>query len=63
MDTIPGVQFDCAGLAAGTFLALCTDPRMRCLSRKYVNAGADLREVVAICERDPESGEGEAGQE
>jgi short-subunit dehydrogenase len=41
-----------AGLASGTFVALCADPRSRCLSGLYVNAERDLGEVIGEVERD-----------
>jgi len=41
-----------AGLASGTFVALCADPRARCLSGLYVNAERDLGEVITEVERD-----------
>lgn len=54
MDVIPHVQWDAAGLATGTFVALCADERARVLSGKYVNASTDLGEVIALVERDRE---------
>lgn len=35
------------GLASGTFVALCADPRARVLSGLYVNAERDLEELIA----------------
>jgi NAD(P)-dependent dehydrogenase (short-subunit alcohol dehydrogenase family) len=41
-----------AGLASGTFVALCADPRARVLSGLYVNAERDLEEVIREVEHD-----------
>jgi NAD(P)-dependent dehydrogenase (short-subunit alcohol dehydrogenase family) len=41
-----------AGLASGTFVALCADPRAKCLSGLYINAERDLGEVIGEVERD-----------
>lgn len=41
-----------AGLASGTFLALCADPRAKVLSGLYVNAERDLEEVITKVESD-----------
>ncbi len=40
------------GLASGTFVALCADPRARILSGLYVNAERDLEEVIKEVEHD-----------
>jgi len=40
-----------AGLASGTFLALCAEPRTRLLSGLYVNAERDLEEVITEIEK------------
>ncbi|KAN0089118.1 hypothetical protein V8E51_019378 [Hyaloscypha variabilis] len=40
-----------AGLASGTFLALCADPRARCLSGLYVDAERDLGEMIEEIEK------------
>ena len=39
------------GLATGTFLALCADPRARCLSGLYVDAERDLGEMIEEVEK------------
>lgn len=54
MHALPEVQWDAAGLATGTFVALCADERARVLSGKYVDAAVDLGEVLAMAEHDPE---------
>lgn len=46
------MEWAAAGLASGTFLALCADERTRVLSGLYVNAERDLEEVVARMEKD-----------
>jgi NAD(P)-dependent dehydrogenase (short-subunit alcohol dehydrogenase family) len=45
-------QWPAAGLASGTFVALCADPRARILSGLYVNAERDLEEVITRMESD-----------
>lgn len=45
-------EWAAAGLASGTFLALCCDGRTRVLSGLYVNAERDLEEVVGRMEKD-----------
>ena len=47
------VEWDAAGLAAGTFVALCADPRSRILSGMFINSERDLGEMIAAVERDP----------
>lgn len=54
MHALPEMQWDAAGLATGTFVALCADERARVLSGKYVNACADLGEVISLAEQNPE---------
>lgn len=54
MDEVKHVQWDAAGLATGTFVALAADERARVLSGKYVNAGTDLGEVIDLAEREQE---------
>ncbi|KAL3427044.1 short-chain dehydrogenase reductase sdr [Phlyctema vagabunda] len=50
------LEWAAAGLASGTFVALCVDQRCAVLSGMYINAERDLGEVVAIVEREKESG-------
>jgi len=52
-DRASEVTWDAAGLASGTFVALCADPRAKVLSGMYVNATRDLGEMIASVERDP----------
>lgn len=40
-----------AGLASGTFVALCAEPRARCLSGLFVNASRDIEEVIQEIEK------------
>ncbi|KAG0648305.1 Short-chain dehydrogenase reductase family 32C member 1 [Hyphodiscus hymeniophilus] len=46
-------EWDAAGLAAGTFVALCADPRSKILSGMFVNSERDLGEMIDAVERDP----------
>jgi len=46
------MEWSSAGLASGTFLALCADPRAKILSGLYVNAERDLGEVIMKMEAD-----------
>ncbi|KAE9374736.1 NAD(P)-binding protein [Stipitochalara longipes BDJ] len=46
------MEWASAGLASGTFVALCAEPRARCLSGLYVNAERDLGEVIGEVEHD-----------
>jgi short-subunit dehydrogenase len=39
------------GLASGTFVTLCADPRARCLSGLYVDAERDLGEMIEEVEK------------
>jgi NAD(P)-dependent dehydrogenase (short-subunit alcohol dehydrogenase family) len=54
MSTISEIEWAASGLASGTFVALCADPRAEVLSGKYVNAERDLGEVIARFEMDLE---------
>jgi NAD(P)-dependent dehydrogenase (short-subunit alcohol dehydrogenase family) len=58
-DRASEIEWDAAGLASGTFVALCADPRARVLSGMYINAGRDLGEMITMVERDPERVESE----
>lgn len=53
-DRASEVTWDAAGLASGTFVALCADPRAKILSGMYINATRDLGETIAAVERDPD---------
>ncbi len=44
------LQWASVGLASGTIVALCAEPRAEILSGHYVNAERDLGEVLAACE-------------
>ncbi|KAL5319712.1 hypothetical protein ACEPPN_012768 [Leptodophora sp. 'Broadleaf-Isolate-01'] len=46
------MEWSSAGLASGTFLALCADPRAKILSGLYVNAERDMEEVIRNMEAD-----------
>lgn len=46
------MEWASVGLASGTFVALCADPRARILSGLYVNAERDLGEVINEVEHD-----------
>jgi NADP-dependent 3-hydroxy acid dehydrogenase YdfG len=46
------VKWDAAGLASGTFVALCADPRAKILSGLYIDAGRDLEEMIVNVEGD-----------
>lgn len=46
------MEWASVGLASGTFVALCAEPRARCLSGLYVNAERDLGEMIAEVEHD-----------
>ncbi|KAL2068219.1 hypothetical protein VTL71DRAFT_16317 [Oculimacula yallundae] len=46
------MEWAASGLASGTFLALCADPRAKILSGLYVNAERDLEEVITNVEAD-----------
>jgi short-subunit dehydrogenase len=46
------MEWASVGLASGTFIALCAEPRARCLSGLYVNAERDLGEVIEEVEHD-----------
>lgn len=46
------VSWAAAGLASGTFLTLCAEPRARVLSGLYVNAERDLEELITRMEKD-----------
>jgi NAD(P)-dependent dehydrogenase (short-subunit alcohol dehydrogenase family) len=52
--TVGEVIWAAAGLASGTFVALCAEPRAKILSGLYVNAERDLGEVISEMEMDPE---------
>ncbi len=56
LDMMSGVakdlEWSAAGLASGTFLALCAEPRTKILSGLYVNAERDLEELIGLMERD-----------
>ncbi|PVH78625.1 NAD(P)-binding protein [Cadophora sp. DSE1049] len=52
MDIAKDMEWCSAGLASGTFLALCADPRAKILSGLYVNAERDLGEVIEKMEAD-----------
>lgn len=47
-----GIQWQAAGLAAGTFVTLAADERARCLSGRYVDAERNLEAVIEGFERD-----------
>ena len=51
-DRVGEMDWAAAGLASGTFVALCADPRAKCLSGLYINAERDLGEVIGEVERD-----------
>jgi NAD(P)-dependent dehydrogenase (short-subunit alcohol dehydrogenase family) len=46
------VNWAAAGLASGTFLTLCAEPRAAILSGLYVNAERDLEELIGKIEKD-----------
>jgi hypothetical protein len=48
-----GMDWAAAGLASGTFVALCAEPKARVLSGLYVEAERDMGEVLAEMEKDP----------
>lgn len=52
-DRAREIEWDAAGLASGTFVALCADPRAKILSGMFVNSERDLGEMIAAVERDP----------
>ena len=52
-DRVREVEWDAAGLASGTFVALCADPRAKVLSGMFINAERNLGEMISIVERDP----------
>lgn len=52
-DRAGEVEWDAAGLASGTFVALCADPRARVLSGLFINSERDLGEMIAAVEQDP----------
>jgi NAD(P)-dependent dehydrogenase (short-subunit alcohol dehydrogenase family) len=47
------IEWDAAGLASGTFVALCADPRAKILSGMFINSERDLGEMIAAVETDP----------
>ena len=49
-----GMDWAAAGLASGTFVALCAEPKAMMLSGLYVEAERDLGELLAEMEKDPE---------
>ncbi|CZT05311.1 hypothetical protein WAI453_005083 [Rhynchosporium graminicola] len=49
---VTNMEWCSAGLASGTFLALCADPRAKVLSGLYINAERDLEEVIGKVEAD-----------
>ncbi|CZR59253.1 uncharacterized protein PAC_09145 [Phialocephala subalpina] len=51
-DVALQVSWPAAGLASGTFLTLCAEPRARILSGLYVNAERDLEELLTRMESD-----------
>lgn len=51
-DLASTMEWSSAGLASGTFLALCAEPRTKILSGLYVNAERDLEEVIGKMEKD-----------
>jgi NAD(P)-dependent dehydrogenase (short-subunit alcohol dehydrogenase family) len=46
------IEWAAAGLASGTFLALCAEPRAKILSGLYVNAERDMEELIGKMEKD-----------
>jgi NAD(P)-dependent dehydrogenase (short-subunit alcohol dehydrogenase family) len=46
------VDWAAAGLASGTFVALCAEPRTKILSGLYVNAERDLEQLIEKMEKD-----------
>jgi NAD(P)-dependent dehydrogenase (short-subunit alcohol dehydrogenase family) len=46
------MTWSAAGLASGTFLMLCAEPRAKILSGLYVNAERDLEELIGSMEKD-----------
>jgi hypothetical protein len=52
-DRICEIEWDATGLASGTFVALCADPRAKILSGMFVNSERDLGEMIRAVEQDP----------
>jgi NAD(P)-dependent dehydrogenase (short-subunit alcohol dehydrogenase family) len=48
-----GLDWAAAGLASGTFVALCAEPKAGMLSGLYVDAETDLGELLTEMEKDP----------
>ncbi|CAL3965814.1 hypothetical protein PZA11_002666 [Diplocarpon coronariae] len=52
MELASRMEWCSAGLASGTFLTLCAEPRAKILSGLYVNAERDLDETIKKMEQD-----------
>ncbi|KAE8451875.1 hypothetical protein EG329_002716 [Mollisiaceae sp. DMI_Dod_QoI] len=52
VDIATKVSWHAVGLASGTFVALCAEPRARILSGLYINAERDLEELITSMESD-----------
>ncbi|RDW70177.1 hypothetical protein BP5796_08574 [Coleophoma crateriformis] len=57
-ERVGELEWAAAGLASGTFVALCADERCQVLSGLLINAERDLGEMVAIVEREKAWGGG-----